>query len=754
MEIHNAPPKIPSIPAGTPATEWADKTESILSSESAQDDLAGQGESQPQVPIRTTTNVSTPGHEFPGSYPKELEHQETQGSKGPKSGDNSNNPPMGASVVHAAKQYMPNQVERGVEYASQTAAAYLPIPQGIKDTVVSYWSFDEAQKEEEGHTSLPSTELKGAQPSEHTSGVGALPGAISESSVALLPDERAARRAQTPLGDAGTPLKETPQKGTITPVPAESAAAGVIGGGGAAGAVADIAGKDQASWSLFHAFFGACLFVPLFRAATPSQRKLARGHLDGDRANSLRLLLPCLPTAATSKDTTGTRFDEAFLLHPFGLLMFAADVLHLAGRLWQAPVNSSAVVVQKQATFPSSRGERSFVRMSPPPAQPQTEQPVQREQQTEASQASQPSKPDPIPVHSEAPQPYPQRDEVSSALPASDKNKDLPPEPTANDTKPVLPEASPTAEEELMPAKPSSRTPKRDPIAAGGAAGLAVPGPPPESHELASKYEGAETRAGTDAGKERRTIAEAGAGAGMVGAVAGAGVLSKEGPCKPFWLSLISLAKTLTAAMAEEERKKSHVASEKVDQQKPPSHETSQAQKQERATSNSGVLRTGQEEKVRDKTDVPAKGRVSEGQGNREDEVHAREDLSRDDHAGETERREEEKKHTHTTSTGKGDGYGGDYHPAELHPPSTGTSATEHNVDTKGGGAATAPSLDQVSPTSGGSPGTMKSSTTGSMGKKVGLMAKMKGEAKIIAGKMSGKEGKVEEGKRLMHGDV
>lgn len=39
------------------------------------------------------------------------------------------------------------------------------------------------------HISLPSTELKGAQPSEHTGGVGALPGNLSESSVALLPDE-------------------------------------------------------------------------------------------------------------------------------------------------------------------------------------------------------------------------------------------------------------------------------------------------------------------------------------------------------------------------------------------------------------------------------------------------------------------------------------------------------------------------------------------------------------------------------------
>ena len=49
-------------------------------------------------------------------------------------------------------------------------------------------------KDQEGpHVSLPSTELKGAQPLEHTGGVGALPGNLSESSVALLPDERQER---------------------------------------------------------------------------------------------------------------------------------------------------------------------------------------------------------------------------------------------------------------------------------------------------------------------------------------------------------------------------------------------------------------------------------------------------------------------------------------------------------------------------------------------------------------------------------
>ncbi|KAH7911464.1 hypothetical protein BJ138DRAFT_1006528 [Hygrophoropsis aurantiaca] len=132
------------------------------------------------------TNVSTPGHEFPGSYPRE-----TEAPSNHTNGD-SKNGPMGASVVHAAKQYIPDQVERGIEYTGHTAAAYLPIPQAIKDTVVSYWC---KRPEGEGEvvaaaTSLPSKELTGQQPLEHTSGVGALPGNASESGVALLPDER------------------------------------------------------------------------------------------------------------------------------------------------------------------------------------------------------------------------------------------------------------------------------------------------------------------------------------------------------------------------------------------------------------------------------------------------------------------------------------------------------------------------------------------------------------------------------------
>jgi hypothetical protein len=141
--------------------------------------------------------LNTPGHEFPGSYPRELE-QELQQQPG---GDGSKGPATATSVVQAAKQYIPEPVERTVEYASQTATAYIPIPQGVKQTMASYWSNDEHSQpkgtqpelDQQLSTSLPSSELKGAQPHEHVGGVGSLPGTISESSVALLPDERAER---------------------------------------------------------------------------------------------------------------------------------------------------------------------------------------------------------------------------------------------------------------------------------------------------------------------------------------------------------------------------------------------------------------------------------------------------------------------------------------------------------------------------------------------------------------------------------
>ena len=65
-----------------------------------------------------------------------------------------------------------------------------------------------------GTTSLPSRERIGVQPYEHHNGVGPLPGTSSETSVAKLPDERAAAAAvgtesQKPASDSVAPAENS-----------------------------------------------------------------------------------------------------------------------------------------------------------------------------------------------------------------------------------------------------------------------------------------------------------------------------------------------------------------------------------------------------------------------------------------------------------------------------------------------------------------------------------------------------------------
>ncbi|EIW75040.1 hypothetical protein CONPUDRAFT_93740 [Coniophora puteana RWD-64-598 SS2] len=141
------------------------------------------------------SNVSTPGAEFPGSYPKDRdEHVTSSTTSGSNKFTNPDGSPVGAEYVQSAKQYIPDQVEHGIETAGQTAAAYLPIPQGVRDTVSAYWKPGQAGgAEAQGNgTSLPSTEHEGANHSEHlSSGGGALPGSVDERGVAVVPDDRA-----------------------------------------------------------------------------------------------------------------------------------------------------------------------------------------------------------------------------------------------------------------------------------------------------------------------------------------------------------------------------------------------------------------------------------------------------------------------------------------------------------------------------------------------------------------------------------
>lgn len=355
------------------------------------------------------------------------------------------------------------------------------------------------------------------------------------------------------------------------------------------------------------------------------------------------------------------------------------------------------------------------------------------------------TKPEPIPIPS-APEPYPHCAAEISAPPASDQNKDLPPKPTGEDAKPTLPEAKPAAEEELMPPKPPRDESKQ---ATGGVEGVnggtpAVPGSPAETPQHICGQESA------GKGNEEKRAGEAAAGVGMVGVAAVAAASSKGSQTLVF----VILRSNEAEHMMPEDEQKQHRAAERSDQQKFPSHETSRELKRQPATSDSGILKAaGQDKQVRDKTDVPARGEESEAVGNREDEVCEWKEPPRSEPEETRSAEEEGKKHTHTLPTGKG-GYGGDYHPAQLHPPPAGASAVEYK-DGGASAAATSPQAEQEPTTNANdTPAASKSSTSGSIGKKVGFMAKVKGEAKIIAGRMSGKEEKVEEGKRMMHGDA
>lgn len=97
---------------------------------------------------------------------------------------------------------------------------------------------------------------------------------------------------------------------------------------------------------------------------------------------------------------------------------------------------------------------------------------------------------------------------------------------------------------------------------------------------------------------------------------------------------------------------------------------------------------------------------------------------------------DEDTKHTHHTGARLG-GYETDYHPAKLHPPPVVESTTQ--ADAQSDSPVSAPPTNVAD---------------SSKERRVSFLDKLRGEAKIIVGKMSGKDDKVEEGKRIMHGQV
>ncbi|KAG9310829.1 hypothetical protein JVU11DRAFT_8682 [Chiua virens] len=111
-----------------------------------------------------------------------------------------------------------------------------------------------------------------------------------------------------------------------------------------------------------------------------------------------------------------------------------------------------------------------------------------------------------------------------------------------------------------------------------------------------------------------------------------------------------------------------------------------------------------------------------------------------------TQGSEEEHKEEQTTGTPSGKVEEGEYHPAQLHPPPPGASVAEYR--SSHGQQEAQDAQDARTTTETGK----RESVSGE--KKPGFMTMMKGEIKIIAGKMSGDEHKVEEGKKLVHGEA
>ena len=123
MTTGHPPPTIPSVETGTPL-EWS---ESILASGVAKD-----------TPVTSSGGADNP------NMTEEKSRKEPQVAKDEsKPTTTMDQPSIGETVVQTAKQYVPDQVGKAVDYATQTAAAaasYLPDPQGIKNTMSSYLS--------------------------------------------------------------------------------------------------------------------------------------------------------------------------------------------------------------------------------------------------------------------------------------------------------------------------------------------------------------------------------------------------------------------------------------------------------------------------------------------------------------------------------------------------------------------------------------------------------------------------------------
>jgi hypothetical protein len=156
-------------------------------------DPPSQGTPQNTTPGQATGKSPsvTPGSELPGAFPNRGQEETSTGTTNIK------------TIVDTAKQYFPTSV-------ANTVGTFLGGNGDPKGTTGPDKEVRASEHDVYHKTSLPSQELRGALPHEHTGGVGSLPGASTEKSVALLPDEQAEWSEWNTFAGRNTPGYQTP----------------------------------------------------------------------------------------------------------------------------------------------------------------------------------------------------------------------------------------------------------------------------------------------------------------------------------------------------------------------------------------------------------------------------------------------------------------------------------------------------------------------------------------------------------------
>ena len=185
---------------GTPSSEWAKDTTSSFDP-TAQ--VTPHNVTSEQV-VSQSPGV-TPGNEFPGAFPNR--------GQGETSTDTTN---ITETIVDTAKQYF-NKVGtflgNPLSLIHIRLASHTAIHSGNNNSSGTSETDKGVRASEHDiyhKASLPSEELRGALPHERVGGVGSLPGASIEKSVALLPDEEADWSQWKSFAGRNTPGYQTP----------------------------------------------------------------------------------------------------------------------------------------------------------------------------------------------------------------------------------------------------------------------------------------------------------------------------------------------------------------------------------------------------------------------------------------------------------------------------------------------------------------------------------------------------------------